>query len=84
MADATDLKKFEHARLGNPDVNGVKVGEPLTEFADGNAELRPATSISFEILFGWQSVETRRLPPKHRARYMEKASSRPQTVNLHR
>jgi hypothetical protein len=39
MADAEDLS-YLSTLGGNPNVNGVKVGEPLTGNADGNAELR--------------------------------------------
>jgi hypothetical protein len=41
MADAEDLSDLSTSE-GNADVNGVKVGEPLTGHADGNAELRLA------------------------------------------
>ena len=39
MVDAEDF--ILSTSEGNADVNGVKVGEPLTGHADGNAELRP-------------------------------------------
>jgi hypothetical protein len=39
MADATDLDVLS-TPAGNPDVNGVKFGELLTDQADDNAELR--------------------------------------------
>lgn len=44
MADATDLV-YLSTPVGNPDVNGVKLGETLTGQADGNTEL------SLEALF---------------------------------
>jgi hypothetical protein len=42
MADTEDLIWFENlsAPDGNAGVDGVKVGEPLTDHADGDAELR--------------------------------------------
>jgi hypothetical protein len=42
MADTEDLNHLSTSE-GNADVNGVKVGEPLTGKADGNAELRLAS-----------------------------------------
>ena len=33
---------------GNAGVNGVKIGEPLTDYADGNAELRRLSNLRFE------------------------------------
>jgi hypothetical protein len=39
MADTEDLSDLS-TQAGNPCVNGVKVGEPFTGKADGNAELR--------------------------------------------
>jgi hypothetical protein len=41
MADTEDLSYLSTSE-GNAGVNGVKVGEPLTDKADGNAELRLA------------------------------------------
>ncbi len=41
MADTEDLSNLS-TPVGNSGVNGVKVGEPLTGNADGNAELRLA------------------------------------------
>ena len=43
MADTEDLsclKQFEHAAQETAGVNGVKVGETLAVYTDGNAELR--------------------------------------------
>ena len=75
MADATDLIVLS-TQSEISGVNGVKIGESLTGHADANAELRPVFENNNR-----QSVETRRLPPKHRfRRCMEKASSRPQTA----
>jgi hypothetical protein len=58
MADAEDLS-YLSTLGGNSNVNGVKVGELLTGNADDNAELRLICNLN------QQSVETRRLPPKH-------------------
>ncbi len=43
MADTEDLSNLS-AQAGNSCVDGVKVGEPLTVTADGNAELRPVST----------------------------------------
>jgi hypothetical protein len=41
MADAADLDNLSHA-FRNGVWDGVKFGETLTDYADGNAELRPS------------------------------------------
>lgn len=48
--DTEDLSCLKNlsTSVGNSDVNGVKVGETLTDHADGNAELRPVRTLTMK------------------------------------